>query len=165
MNQLVSVRLDRFLEKLDFPMFIVTAAALGENSGCLVGFVTQCSIKPVRFLVCISHKNHTYRIAGAAPVLAVHLIPKEASELVRLFGSETGDEIDKFAHCQWSPGPMGVPILARCPSRIICKVLKEVEVGDHGAFLVEPIDAEAEDEAVFTLAMSKAAGIEPGHPA
>ncbi len=157
--------MDRFLEKLDFPMFIVTAAALGENSGCLVGFLTQCSIKPARFLICISEQNHTYRIARAAPVLAAHLVPKEASELVRLFGSETGDEIDKFEHCRWSPGLMGVPLLERCPSRMICKVLQQRKVGDHVAFLVEPVEAEAGGEAVFTLIMSKEYGIEPGHPA
>jgi flavin reductase (DIM6/NTAB) family NADH-FMN oxidoreductase RutF len=165
MSQSVSVRLDRFLDKIDFPMFIVTAAALGENSGCLVGFVTQCSINPTRFLICISAKNHTYRIARAASVIAAHLIPKEASELARLFGSETGDEIDKFAHCRWSPGPMGVPLLERCPSRIVCKVLQQLEVGDHDAFLVEPIEAEVGDEAVFTLGMSKSDAIHPGHPA
>jgi flavin reductase (DIM6/NTAB) family NADH-FMN oxidoreductase RutF len=165
MDQSLSVRLDKFLEKLDFPMFIVTAAALSERSGCLVGFITQSSIKPVRFLVCISEKNHTYRIAAAAPVLAVHLIPKSASELVRLFGSETGDEIDKFAHCKWSAGPEGVPLLESCPSRMVCRVVRWLTVGDHGAFLVEPIDAEVGDEPIFTLGMSQAQKIEPGHPA
>jgi flavin reductase (DIM6/NTAB) family NADH-FMN oxidoreductase RutF len=163
--QPVSMNLDQFLEKLEFPMFIVTAAALGEHSGCLVGYVTQCSIKPVRFLICISQKNHTYAIARAAPVLAVHLIPEDAPELVRLFGSETGDEIDKFVHCEWSAGLMGVPLLTRCPSRIVCRVLQQSEVGDHVAFVVEPIEAEAGDENVFTLGMAKAHGIKPGHPA
>ncbi len=31
---------------MDYPMFVVTAAAAGEQSGCLVGFATQCSIDP-----------------------------------------------------------------------------------------------------------------------
>ena len=37
---------------LDYPMFIVTVAPDGGRAGCLVGFATQCSIDPVRFLVC-----------------------------------------------------------------------------------------------------------------
>jgi flavin reductase (DIM6/NTAB) family NADH-FMN oxidoreductase RutF len=47
---------------LDYPMFIVTACADGERSGCLIGFATQASIDPPRFLVGLSHKNRTYRV-------------------------------------------------------------------------------------------------------
>ncbi len=37
--------------EIDYPMFIVTAAAGGRRAGCLVGFTTQCSIHPPRFLI------------------------------------------------------------------------------------------------------------------
>ena len=90
---------------LDYPMFIVTACADGERSGCLIGFATQASIDPSRFLVCLSHKNHTYRVAVRAELLAVHFVPEEAEDLVELFGGETGDEVDKFERCAWRPGP------------------------------------------------------------
>ena len=50
-------------ESLDGPMAIVTAFDGRERSGCLVGFHTQCSIAPSRWIVCISKKNHTYGIA------------------------------------------------------------------------------------------------------
>ncbi|MHB1539220.1 MAG: flavin reductase [Solirubrobacteraceae bacterium] len=53
-------------------MAIVTAAADGERSGCLVGFATQCSIEPRRFLVCISVLNRTFEIAQRSNALAVH---------------------------------------------------------------------------------------------
>ncbi len=35
---------------IDYPMFIVTTAADGERAGCLIGFLTQASIKPPRLL-------------------------------------------------------------------------------------------------------------------
>jgi flavin reductase (DIM6/NTAB) family NADH-FMN oxidoreductase RutF len=44
---------------LHYPMFIVTACAEGERSGCLIGFATQASIDPPRFLVGLSHQNRT----------------------------------------------------------------------------------------------------------
>src|SRR4051794_41781759 len=50
------------IDELDYPMFIVTVAAGGERAGCLVGFATQCSINPPRFLVCLSDKNRTFRV-------------------------------------------------------------------------------------------------------
>src|SRR5919106_332536 len=95
-------------------MFIVTVAAGGERAGCLVGFATQCSIDPPRFLICLSDKNRTFRVARDADLLIVHLVPQEADDLAELFGSETGDEIDKFARCGWSPGPGGAPVLDAC---------------------------------------------------
>ncbi|WP_255355718.1 flavin reductase, partial [Frankia sp. CpI1-P] len=43
---------------ISYPMVIVTAAVPdGERSGCLVGFHTQCSIEPARYLLCISQAN------------------------------------------------------------------------------------------------------------
>jgi flavin reductase (DIM6/NTAB) family NADH-FMN oxidoreductase RutF len=42
------------LGELDYPMFIVTVAAGGERNGCLIGFATQSSIDPPRFLAVIS---------------------------------------------------------------------------------------------------------------
>jgi flavin reductase (DIM6/NTAB) family NADH-FMN oxidoreductase RutF len=46
---------DRLVAGLDYPMAIVTsAAAEDDRAGCLVGFTTQCSLNPPRYLVCIS---------------------------------------------------------------------------------------------------------------
>jgi flavin reductase (DIM6/NTAB) family NADH-FMN oxidoreductase RutF len=42
----------KIMGSLDYPMLVVTAAAAGERAGCLVGFATQASIDPARFLVC-----------------------------------------------------------------------------------------------------------------
>ena len=42
-------------------MFILTVVgADGERDGCLIGFATQCSIKPQRFITCISKENRTF---------------------------------------------------------------------------------------------------------
>src|SRR5919106_3236677 len=127
---------------LDYPMFIVTAAGGGERAGCLVGFATQCSIDPPRFLVCISEKNHTFRVATRARALGVHFVPEDAIDIVELFGSRTGDEVDKFALCEWDPGPLGAPLLARCRNRFVGRVLERLDAGDHVAFLLEPVAAE-----------------------
>jgi flavin reductase (DIM6/NTAB) family NADH-FMN oxidoreductase RutF len=56
--------------ELDYPMLIVPATGGGERDGCLVGFATQCSIHPARFLACVSDKNRTYRIAQEADTVA-----------------------------------------------------------------------------------------------
>jgi flavin reductase (DIM6/NTAB) family NADH-FMN oxidoreductase RutF len=152
------------MSELDYPMFIVTVAHGSERAGCLVGFATQCSIDPPRFLACISDKNRTYRVAAAAGALGVHLVPEHETALAELFGGETGDEVDKFARCAWHPGPEGVPLLDACPNRFVGKVLERVDAGDHVAFMLEPVAAErGASESPFRFHRAKR--IEPGHEA
>lgn len=149
---------------LDYPMLIVTTRADGENAGCLVGFSTQCSIQPPRFIVCLSDKNHTFRVASRAAALAVHLIPSDDSDLARLFGSQTGDEIDKFSRCPWHPGPHELPILDECPRWFVGQILGQRPLGDHVAFLLEPTAA-GSDGSDDNLAFEQVKHLTPGHEA
>lgn len=152
------------LGELDYPMFIVTAAAGGERAGCLVGFATQCSIDPLRFIVCLSDKNRTFRVAQQAAVLVVHLVPEGADALAKLFGAETGDEIDKFGRCSWTPGPEGTPVLDDCGNWFAGRILDRVDVGDHWAFLLEPLRG-ADQAGQGAFSFQEARWIEPGHEA
>ena len=83
-------------------------------SGCLVGFSTQCSIDPVRFIVCLSDKNHTTRVAlSRRPGRSFPA--RRGGGPGRALRGETGDEVDKFSRCQWHTGPLGLPIIDRVP--------------------------------------------------
>ena len=54
---------EKLVSMLDYPMYVVTTRAGDQRAGCLVGFTSQVSIGPPRFLVGLSDKNHTYRVA------------------------------------------------------------------------------------------------------
>jgi flavin reductase (DIM6/NTAB) family NADH-FMN oxidoreductase RutF len=152
----------RWLAQLDYPMFIVTACSDGERSGCLIGFATQCSIRPTRVLICLSEKNRTYRVAQGSDVIGVHALPAERDDLAELFGSQTGDEVDKFERCAWRDGPGGVPIVEGCENWFAGRVLHRLDAGDHQALLLEPIVGGAgEDVSQFNF--HRARRIEPGH--
>lgn len=129
---------DVLMSSLDYPMFVVTTTANGTQAGCLVGFATQVSIDPRRFLVGLSDKNRTFRVAQHAEHLAVHAISTDEHELASLFGEETGDETDKFARCAWHRGPQELPILDDAAAWFIGRILQRSALGDHVAFLLEP---------------------------
>src|ERR1700690_1013381 len=92
---------------LDYPMLVVTAQADAGPAGCLVGFSTQSSIDPPRFLGCLSDKNRPLRVAMRTDMLGVHFLSDEQVGLARLFGSETTDETDTFSRCRWHPDRSG----------------------------------------------------------
>jgi flavin reductase (DIM6/NTAB) family NADH-FMN oxidoreductase RutF len=145
-------------------MLLVTTASEDERAGCLVGFSTQCSIDPARFIVCLSDKNRTTRIASEAQGLAVHFPPADARDLAELFGAETSDEIDKFARCAWHTGPLGLPILDACRRWFAGAIEQRRRVGDHIAFVLEPVQAR-DDGSHDTLRFSDVRQMEPGHDA
>jgi flavin reductase (DIM6/NTAB) family NADH-FMN oxidoreductase RutF len=145
-------------------MFIATVISGGERSGCLIGFATQSSIDPPRFLAGISDKNHTFGVAMRAENMAIHLVPEDAGELAELFGGETGDEIDKFERCEWREGPEGVPLLDGCPNRFVGRIVERIDFGDHVGMVLEPFFAEADEESA-QLGFHRAKRIEPGHEA
>jgi flavin reductase (DIM6/NTAB) family NADH-FMN oxidoreductase RutF len=155
---------DQLVGRLDYPMFIVTVAGEGERDGCLVGFATQSSVDPPRFIVCLSDKNRTFRIAREADLMMVHLVPADALELAELFGSRTGDDVDKFERCRWSPGPASTPVLTDCPTRFAGRILERFSAGDHWAFVLEPFRARCGSEGV-PLTFQRARALEPGHEA
>jgi flavin reductase (DIM6/NTAB) family NADH-FMN oxidoreductase RutF len=128
---------EAIVASLDYPMYIVTTVAGGERAGCLVGFATQTSIEPPDFLVGLSRRNLTYRVARGARALAVHRPSADQVPLAELFGGTTGDEVDKFARCGWRAGPEGLPILTACPAWFAGRILGQVDIGDHVGFRLQ----------------------------
>lgn len=158
-------RFDALLGELDPPMVIVTTAIDDLRAGCLVGFHAQCSIEPRRYAIWLSKANHTVRVALHAEHLAVHFLTQEDSDLAALFGTTTGTETDKFAECDWTEGPGGVPLLDRCPHWVVLRRTGVLDEGsDHFCFLGEPIDIGATTP-FSPLRLSDVEDLDPGHEA
>jgi flavin reductase (DIM6/NTAB) family NADH-FMN oxidoreductase RutF len=153
---------NELVRQLDYSMFIVTTAAGGEQAGCLIGFASQVSIRPPRFLACLSVKNRTFRIGARADVLVVHFVPRDATELAERFGGETGDEVDKFTGIDWRAGPDGAPILTDLENWFAGSIIQRLDLGDHCGFLLEPIAGQA-GRSESALTFHRAKSIEPGH--
>ncbi|MBT2448657.1 flavin reductase [Streptomyces sp. ISL-43] len=151
----------------DGPMYVVTAAAGGERAGCLVGFASQCSIHPPRFVVWLSVANHTYRVARGASYLTVHALGHGQRELAELFGGESGDRVDKFARVDWRQGGAGGPVLTEVRTWFTGRIEQRIEGGDHVGFLLAPAGGCGPPEGTVPalLRYSDVRDLEPGHPA
>jgi flavin reductase (DIM6/NTAB) family NADH-FMN oxidoreductase RutF len=150
--------------ELDYSMLIVTASAGARRAGCLVGFATQCSVDPPRYLVCLSERNRTFRIAEHSDALIVHYPGADQAALVELFGGETGDDTDKFARCNWHAGPMGMPLLDDCPRWFAGTILNRIPLGDHVGLVLAPFAA-ARGGGSDSFRFHRARRIDAGHDA
>jgi flavin reductase (DIM6/NTAB) family NADH-FMN oxidoreductase RutF len=153
-----------FFDRVDYAYYVVTVQAPdGATSGCLAGFVTQCSIEPPNFLVCISKVNHTYGVAQRSTAMGLHLLGTDQVDMARRFGEETGDLVDKFAGVDWRPGRYGAPLLTECAVSLEGLVLGNFSLGDHEAFLL-CASGSAEGRHQGLLMYRAAPPFEPGHP-
>ncbi len=163
---MTSEHFDAVVAAMDSAMVVVTVAVDGERDGCLVGFHTQCSIEPARYAVWLSKANRTHELAQRSNHLAVHLLGPHDHELAELFGGQTGDDLDKFVHCDWRPGPGGVPLISRCPARFVGRIVESASgIGDHDLFVLDIVDATGGEDAPAPLRLSAVVDIDPGHEA
>ncbi|BBY00745.1 flavin reductase family protein [Mycobacterium seoulense] len=156
---------EKLVSLLNYPMFVVTTRADDVAAGCLVGFASQTSIHPPRFLVGLSRKNHTFRVAGNATHLAVHVFDHDHLGIVELFGSQTGDTINKFDRCSWHSGPAGVPILDDAAAWFVGEVIERFSLGDHVGHLLAPVDGQPPRELESWVSFGDVRHLEPGHEA
>lgn len=146
------------------PVYVVTASAGGERAGCVVGYASEVSIDPPRFMACISRANATFPVAMRAGRLAVHALTPAQRDLAALFGGETGDEVDKFARCEWEPAQDGTPILVACPTWFVGRVVDRIDLGDHVGCVLAP-ERWRDGGRIEQLTVPDLADLEPGHPA
>ena len=160
---IVTGKLSSITGTLDWPMIVATTAAGDDVAGCLVGFHTQSSIDPECWLVCISKVNHTYPVVRRARTLVAHFLRADQLELARIFGTETGDVVDKFAQCPWHRGPDGVPVLDGC-DWIAGPIVGRFDLGDHEGQLVSVSEVGQGHPGGAQLGYQQVARMPPGHP-
>ena len=154
-----------FFERVDYPYYLLTVRTPDEEmSGCLAGFVTQCSIDPPNFIACISRLNHTLGVAARSRAMGLHLLGEGQLDMARLFGEETGDAVDKFAAADWRLGTTGAPLLTDVAVALEGPILGHFSVGDHEAFLVRAVRAAA-GPGHGLLTHRTSPPLAPGHPA
>jgi flavin reductase (DIM6/NTAB) family NADH-FMN oxidoreductase RutF len=112
----------------------------------------------------LSKLNRTCRVAQDSDMLIVHFLSENNHDLATLFGQESGDDIDKFAHCEWNEGPDGTPVLIGTRGWVAGRILDRFDAGDHIGHLVE-VDDTLIDAPGAPLAYQTVRGMEAGHPA
>ncbi|WP_051866291.1 flavin reductase family protein [Streptomyces griseus] len=158
--------MDVFTGRLNPDMCLVTARAGAERAGCLVGFASQCSMRPFRFVVWLSKVNRTFAVACAADFLTVHVLTPRQFGLAALFGGVSGDQVDKFARTGWREEHGGAVVLDEAAAWFVGRVVQRTDAGDHVGFILDPVQCGEREQGGggALLRLSDALTIDPGHP-
>jgi flavin reductase (DIM6/NTAB) family NADH-FMN oxidoreductase RutF len=160
----VRAELDDLVAAADSALVVVTTASEDQRAGCLVGFHGQCSIEPFRYSVWLSRANHTHRVALFATHFAVHFLSEQDEELAELFGTTSGDQVDKFTRCEWTAGAGDVPLLTGLPAAVFERQSLWSDASDHVCLVGEPVAVQT-GAAYRPLRLSGAHRLHAGHAA
>jgi len=154
---------DTLMSSLDPPLIVVTTAVGEERAGCLVGFHAQSSIDPGRYCVWLSKANHTYRVALRSTHLGIHFLTSDDLATAEVFGTLTGDDVDKFADINCEEGAERVPVLSDCPHFLVVRRTTLLDDGgDHVCITTEPVAVQSRGH-FEPLRLSQAEHLVPAH--
>jgi len=122
------------------PIYLVSAEYKGKRSIITVGMFAYFSGKPTLVGVGIAPLRYSFDLIQKSGEFVVNIADEKLSDAVRICGENSGADVDKFklAHLMAKKGiKVNTPMIEESPLSIECKVVKEVETGDHIWFIGE----------------------------
>lgn len=111
---------------------IITTVSEGDTGPEPVGFACQSfaalSLDPPLVLFCPTKQSRSWQAIESSGKFCVNVLHEKQQHVSARFGSR---EPDKFAGIDWSPSPLGSPVIADTLAHIDCTVHSVHDGGDH----------------------------------
>ncbi len=122
------------------PVYLASAENEGKRNIISIGMFAYFSGNPTIIGIGIAPSRYSFDLIRASGAFAVNVVDETLMEAVRICGEKTGRDIDKFKEAKLTAtkgSKVNVPLIDESPVCIECKVIKEVEIGDHIWFMGE----------------------------
>lgn len=130
------------MSRLVAPVAVITSSPNGvDPHGLVVSSLTSYSSEPPSVVFSIALSTRSYQTLHSTDRFAVHILSGGQDEYVRAFSSRSAD---KFAGLDWHMEE-GVPLLEGAQTRLICRKIGELRLGDHALFVGAILDGEASE--------------------
>lgn len=120
-------------------VFVLSIDRDGNPNGMVAGWNTKCSNEPPMFLVSISKNKNTHRLIHESGEFVIAVPNKEIEKDLVFFGTNHGHLVDKFGKTQIKTEKakhIRTPLLADATINFECKLIREVDVGDHHTLFI-----------------------------
>jgi flavin reductase (DIM6/NTAB) family NADH-FMN oxidoreductase RutF len=121
---------------------ITTRDDKGNPYGLTANAVSSVSLVPPLILICVDKKCDTYPYFAASKVFVVNVLSEGQERISRTFAT-TG--IEKFDGIGYQKSELGCALLDDAVGHLECKIVNEVDAGDHTIYVGEVNSAAAED--------------------
>ncbi len=131
--------------KLTYGLFVLTSAADGKDSGCIINTAGQVTSEPNRISIAVNKSNFTHDLVKNSGKFNVSILSEAAKfDTFKHFGFQSGRDVDKFADyadCKRSANGLYY-ITAGTNGYISATVEQSVDLGSHTLFIAAVDDME-----------------------
>jgi flavin reductase (DIM6/NTAB) family NADH-FMN oxidoreductase RutF len=148
-----SVALSTFHHLLHpYPTSLVTCCTPdGERNIIAIAWMIPVSVRPPRVAIAIRSERYSYNLIRSMDEFVINVAPYELAAQVLYCGRHSGQHVDKFAATNLKAGQARLvtpPIIQECLAFIECRLVENLDVGDHRLIVGEVVAAYVQPNAV-----------------
>ncbi len=144
------------LRLIPYGLYVLTARDTDGVNAATVSWLSQASFEPPRIVVGLRRETGIWARVRSAGEFAVNVVGADQKSMAQTFFRHVEPEGDTLGGYPFRDGATGAPILADAPAYLECRVVQEIEAGDHSLFLADVIAAGLQGEAsILSLADTK----------
>lgn len=121
---------------------VVTMAHDGHLSGLTVSAFASLSLQPPLILACIDKSSTTLGLVRGTKSFGVNILAEDQQHLSNHFASKMAD---KFSNVDHSLGSLGSPLLIDVHAAMQCRLVEELDKGDHIILIGEVTEANVDE--------------------
>jgi flavin reductase (DIM6/NTAB) family NADH-FMN oxidoreductase RutF len=124
------------------PIYLVSCEHEGKKNIISVGMFAYFSGKPTLVGIGIAPSRYSCGLIRKSKAYVVNVVSEKLVDAVRICGEKSGRDLDKFESAKLTATPaikIASALIEESPLNIECKVVQEVEVGDHIWFIGEVV--------------------------
>jgi 3-hydroxy-9,10-secoandrosta-1,3,5(10)-triene-9,17-dione monooxygenase reductase component len=116
---------------------VVTSMVDNEPLGLTINSFTSVSLDPPLILFCLRQNSRVRDVLRQSKVFAVNILAEDQENVSRSFATW---DAPRFSEVRSRPGFSGAPILDDALAYLDCRLVDEVDAGDHAIVLGEVLD-------------------------
>jgi len=116
---------------------VITTKWDQKLNGMSAAWVSRASEQPFLVMASVYKKNYSHALIQSSRVFAVNYLGEGQQNLAIHFGKQSGREVEKFRKVPYFTEETGAPILKECLAYLDCRVINQMDSGDHTIFLGE----------------------------
>ncbi|MBD3237277.1 MAG: hypothetical protein GF330_11270 [Candidatus Eisenbacteria bacterium] len=145
--RMAAVPRKRWLRLINTGPTVLVSAAHGDRRSVLaVAWAMPASVDPPLVVISVGLERATHPLIRRSREFVISIPTRDQLPLVRIAGTVTGREVDKFAGLGLTPEParkVGAPRVGECPAHLECRLARTHRCGDHTLFVGEVVGAYA----------------------
>ena len=128
--------------KMDYKVFVLTAADGERCNGQIVAWVMPATIVPQvpRVLVGVGRMTYTRQLIESSRKFALNLLGQDQWRWVSHFGFRSGRDVDKFSTIPFERGVTGSPLLPGVIGYLECQIRSVLDGGGHLFYLGDVVE-------------------------